>query len=88
MNWRGVAGTAAGPWIAASRSSEIERVLLPPSEWLTGAAAVNEVPYEESAASRARVEPADLAALPPSNRVTKAGAVLEGKFFVAVPGRW
>src|SRR5262249_44793320 len=42
----------------------IERVLLPPSRWPTGAKAVDEVPFEESAASRARVEPPDLASLP------------------------
>jgi protein SCO1 len=41
----------------------IERVLLPPSQWPTGAKAIDEVPFEESAASRARVEPADLTAV-------------------------
>ena len=60
-----------GRWRAISALSHpvrirqaIERILLPPSQWPTGAAAVNEVPFEESATSRARVEPADLAALP------------------------
>ena len=60
-----------GRWKAISALSKpvrirqaIERTLLPPSQWPTGEAVVNEAPYEESEASRKRVEPADLASLP------------------------
>jgi protein SCO1/2 len=42
----------------------IERTILPPSQWPTGMAVVNEVPYEESAASLERVERVDLQSLP------------------------
>ena len=61
-----------GRWRAISALSKpvrirqaIERTLLPPSQWPTGEAVVNEAPYEESEASRRLVEPADLAALRP-----------------------
>ncbi len=60
-----------GRWKAISALSKpvrirqaIERTILPPSQWPTGAAVVNEVPYEESEASRKLVEPADLSSLP------------------------
>ena len=42
----------------------IERTLLPPSRWPSGAAAVNEVPYEESEASKRLVQAPDLSDLP------------------------
>jgi len=58
--WRAVAALSNPVRIRQA----IERVLLPPSQWPTGAKVVNEVPFEESAASRARVEPPDLASLP------------------------
>jgi protein SCO1/2 len=42
----------------------IERTILPTRQWPTGMAVVAEVPYEESEASRKRVEPVDLSSLP------------------------
>jgi len=63
-----------GRWKAISALSKpvrirqaIERTILPPSEWPTGEAVVNEVPFEESEASRRLVEAADLSALPLRN---------------------
>jgi protein SCO1/2 len=63
-----------GRWKAISALSKpvrirqaIERTILPPSEWPTGEAVINEVPYEESEASRLLVEPADLSTLPLRN---------------------
>jgi len=63
-----------GRWKAISALSKpvrirqaIERTILPPSRWPTGAAVVNESPYEESEASRKLVEPADLSDLPINN---------------------
>lgn len=60
-----------GRWKAISALSKpvrirqaIERTLLPPSQWPTGEAVVNEAPYEESEASTRLVEPADLSDLP------------------------
>ena len=60
----------AGRWTVVSALAHpvrirqaIERTLLPPSAWITGAAAVNAVPYEESAASRLLVRPADVSGL-------------------------
>ena len=54
-------------WTAISALSKpvrirqaIERALLPPSQWPTGAAVVEEVPYEESES----IEPVDLSDLP------------------------
>jgi len=44
----------------------IERTILPPSQWRTGEAAVAEVPFEQSTASRMRVEPADLSRFAPA----------------------
>lgn len=61
-----------GRWQAISALSHpvrirqaIERTLLPPSQWPTGAKVVNEVPFEKSPASFQRVEPVDLSRLPP-----------------------
>jgi len=63
-----------GHWRAISALSKpvrirqaIERTLLPPSQWPTGEAAVNEAPYEEREAGMELVEPADLAELPARN---------------------
>lgn len=63
-----------GRWKAISALSKpvrirqaIERTILPPDQWPTGAVAVNEVPYEESEASRLLVEPVDLSTLPLRN---------------------
>jgi len=59
-----------GRWRAISVLSKpvriqqaIERVLLPPSQWPAGEAAVQAAPYEESAASQRRVGPPDAADL-------------------------
>ena len=56
-----------GCWKAISALSQpvrirqaIERTILPPDQWPTGAAVVNEVPYQENEV----VEPVDLSRLP------------------------
>src|SRR5262245_3462309 len=63
-----------GRWKAISALSNpvrirqaIERTILPVTEWPTGEAVVNEVPYQESEASKRLVKPADLASLPLRN---------------------
>ena len=60
-----------GRWKAISALSKpvrirqaIERTILPASQWPTGEAVVDEVPYEENEAGKQLVEPADLAGLP------------------------
>ena len=63
-----------GRWKAISALSKpvrirqaIERTILPPSQWATGPAVVNEAPYEECQRSLDLVEPADLSSLPVLN---------------------